>query len=185
MTGCLVLSRAFRRYPICRHCSGVRISTHIGALCSHGTKNNQHNSTQLQTQPCTVSDGDICSKNKMYGGFRAAMANLLHRRDHAAPARAVASLAAVHAPRTKKPPPSLSLSTPGSPSTPTSARRSLTWLCQFCRLQCPLQRLHLFLTLPSTRLRRAHLWRRSPPRPSCRACCGARPSIQAVFSLRL
>jgi hypothetical protein len=47
---CLVLSRAFRRYPICCHCAGVHKSTHIGALCSHGTKNNQHNST---TQPRT------------------------------------------------------------------------------------------------------------------------------------
>jgi hypothetical protein len=45
---CLVSSRAFRQSPICRHCSGVRNIMHIGALCSHGTKNNQHNSS---TQP--------------------------------------------------------------------------------------------------------------------------------------
>ena len=54
---CLVSSRAFRRSPICCHCSGMRKITHIGALCSHGTKNNQHNSsTQPRTQPCTMSD---------------------------------------------------------------------------------------------------------------------------------
>ena len=47
---CLVSSRAFRRYPICCHCSGVHHIMHIGALCSHGTKNNQNNST---TQPRT------------------------------------------------------------------------------------------------------------------------------------
>ncbi len=61
---CLVSSGAFRRSPICRHCSGVRNIMHIDALCSpHRTKNNQHNSstsTQPQTQPRTMSDSTIC-----------------------------------------------------------------------------------------------------------------------------
>ena len=55
----------------------MRNITHIGALCSHGTKNNQHNSTQLQTQLRTMSDGNICSDDKKYRGFGAAMANSL------------------------------------------------------------------------------------------------------------
>ncbi len=33
--------------------------THIGAVCSHGTKNNHSSSTQLRTQPCTMSDSTI------------------------------------------------------------------------------------------------------------------------------
>ncbi len=32
----------------------MRNITLIGALCSHGTKNNQHNSTQPRTQPAHV-----------------------------------------------------------------------------------------------------------------------------------
>jgi hypothetical protein len=34
-----------------------------------------------------MSDGDICSDNKKYGGFGAAMANSLHRRDRACASR--------------------------------------------------------------------------------------------------
>jgi hypothetical protein len=61
----LVSSRAFRQSSICCHCAGMRKITHTGALCSHGTKNNQHNSstqpqTQPQTQPHTMSDSTIC-----------------------------------------------------------------------------------------------------------------------------
>jgi hypothetical protein len=53
---CLVSSRAFRRSPICCHCSGVHKITHIGALCSHGKTNNQHNSsTQPRTQTRTMT----------------------------------------------------------------------------------------------------------------------------------
>jgi hypothetical protein len=52
----------------------------------------------------------------------------------------------------RSPPPSLPLSAPGSPSTPTtSTRRSLTCLRPFPRLQHLLQRPHLFLSLLSTR----------------------------------
>ena len=90
------------------------------------------------------------------------MANSLRHQDRAAPARAVAAnsaaparamaaVAAVCTPGTKKPPPSLPLSAPGSPSTPTSARRSLTYLRPFRRLQHPLQRPRPFLSLLSTR----------------------------------
>ena len=86
--------------------------THTGALCSHGTKNNQHNSTQPQKQPHTMFDGNICSDDKNYRGFGAAMANSLCCQDRAAPARAVAeynaaparameAVVAVHAPGTK------------------------------------------------------------------------------------
>jgi hypothetical protein len=71
---------------------------HIGALCSHGTKNNQHNSsTQPRTQPCTMSDGDICSDDERYGGFGAAMANSL-KAYSAVPARVVAAVTAACAP---------------------------------------------------------------------------------------
>ena len=62
-----------------------------------------------------MSDGDICSDNERYGGFGAAIANSLCRRDRAAPARAVAAdsaaaravaaVAVARAPGTKKPPP--------------------------------------------------------------------------------
>jgi hypothetical protein len=97
MLCCLVSSRAFRRYPICRHCSGGRLSTHIGALCLHGTKNNQHNSsTQPRWQPRTMSGG-ICSDDERYGGFGAAMANSLAVYS-AAPARVVAAVTAARAP---------------------------------------------------------------------------------------
>jgi hypothetical protein len=84
----------------------MRKITHIGALCSHGTKNNQHNSsTQPRTQPRTMSDGNICSDDEKYGGFGAAMAKSLHCQDSAAPAHAVAAVAAARAPGTKKSPP--------------------------------------------------------------------------------
>ena len=56
MLCCLVLSRAFRRYPICRHCSGVRTSTHIGALCSHGTNNSS-------TQPRLTRSSSAAARN--------------------------------------------------------------------------------------------------------------------------
>jgi hypothetical protein len=56
----LVSSRAFRRSPICRHCSGVDNIMHIGALCSpHGKKitsttlqhNRKHNRAPCPTAP--------------------------------------------------------------------------------------------------------------------------------------
>jgi hypothetical protein len=58
---CLVSSRAFRRSPICRHCSGVRNIMHIGALCSHEKKitsttpqhNRKHNRAPCLTAPST------------------------------------------------------------------------------------------------------------------------------------
>ena len=57
---------------------------HIGALCSHETKNNQHNSsTQPRSQPHTMSEG--------------AMANSVAA-DSAAPARVVAAVTAARAP---------------------------------------------------------------------------------------
>ena len=60
-----------------------------------------------------MSDANICSNNKKYGGFGAAMANSLHCWDHAAPARAVAAnstapahaMAAARGPGKKKSPP--------------------------------------------------------------------------------
>jgi hypothetical protein len=56
---------------------------HIGALCSHETKNNQHNSsTQPRSQPHTMSEG--------------AMANSVAA-DSAAPARVVAPVSAAPA----------------------------------------------------------------------------------------
>ncbi len=140
------MSRAFQRSPICCHCTGMRKIMHIGALCSHGTKNNQHNSsTQPRTQPCTMSDGDICSDDEKYGGFGAVMATLLRRQDRTTPARAVAAVAAARAPGTKKSPQSMSMSAPGSPSAHTSARISLPCLCLLRRLQHPLQCPHPFL----------------------------------------
>ena len=48
-----------------------------------------------------MSDADICSDNEKYGGFGAAMANSVAA-DSAAPPRAVAAVAAVCAPGTKK-----------------------------------------------------------------------------------
>jgi len=56
---CLISSRAFRRYPLCCHCAGIHNITHIGALCSHGTKitsttpqhNRKHNRTPCSTAP--------------------------------------------------------------------------------------------------------------------------------------
>jgi hypothetical protein len=102
---------------MCCHCTGMRNIMHFGALCSHGTKNNQHNSsTQPRTQPRTMSDGDIYSNDEKYGGFGAAMAKSLHCRDRAVPARAmaadsaapahaVAAVAADSTPGTKKSPP--------------------------------------------------------------------------------
>ena len=103
-----------------------------------------------------MSDVDICSDDEKYGEFGAAMANSVAA-DSAAPARAVAAMAAVRAPGTKKSLPVLSLllSASEKPRTAPSARRSLTCLRTFCRLQHP----RLFLMLPSTRLQRAHLWR--------------------------
>ena len=56
---CLVSSRAFQRSPTCCHCAGMRHITHIGAVCSHGTKNNHSSSTQLRTQTRTMSDSTI------------------------------------------------------------------------------------------------------------------------------
>jgi len=49
-----------------------------------------------------MSDGDICSDDEKYGGFGAAMAKSLRRRDRAVPARAVAAVAAALTPGTKK-----------------------------------------------------------------------------------
>jgi len=49
-----------------------------------------------------MSDGDICSDDEKYGAFGAAMAKSLRRRDRAAPARAVAAVAAALTPGTKK-----------------------------------------------------------------------------------
>jgi len=48
-----------------------------------------------------MSDADICSNDKKYGGFGAAMANSAAA-DSAAPERAVSAVAAAHAPGTKK-----------------------------------------------------------------------------------
>ena len=49
-----------------------------------------------------MSDGDICSDDKKYGGFGAAMAKLLRRRDHAVPACAVAAVSVALSSGTKK-----------------------------------------------------------------------------------
>jgi hypothetical protein len=65
---CLVSSRAFWRCPICCHCSGMRNITLISALRSHGTKNNQHNSsTQLRHNraPCPTAP----SAHASYKGY--------------------------------------------------------------------------------------------------------------------
>ena len=76
----------------------------------------QHNLSQ--TQPRTMSDGDICSDDEKYGGFGAMMANSLRRQEErqeereqrAARSRSVfatktANVAALHAPAGKNPPP--------------------------------------------------------------------------------
>ena len=122
-----------------------------------------------------MSNTDICSYDQNYRRFGAAMANLLHRwdraaparavaADSAAPARAVAALAAVCTPGTKKSPPITV-----AKRTYLTKRPYIKWQkgspmpVPFCRLQCPLQRLPLFLSLPSARPPHAHLWRRSPP----------------------
>jgi len=46
--------------------------THIGAVCSHGTKNNHTSSTQLRTQPRTMSDSTIrpLPPTKAMGGIK-------------------------------------------------------------------------------------------------------------------
>ena len=76
----------------------------------------QHNLSQ--TQPCTMSYGDICSNVEKYRGFGAMMANLLRRQEEHQEERELcaacsysvfapktAAVAASHAPASKNPPP--------------------------------------------------------------------------------
>ena len=78
---------------------------HVSHACS---------STTSQTQPRTMSDSDICSNDKKYGGFGAMMTNLLHHQEErelcAAHSYSVfapnpAAVAAVRVPVSKNPPP--------------------------------------------------------------------------------
>ena len=150
---------SFQRSPLCRHCTGMRNYTYIGAPCSHGTKNNQHNTNTTHT----ISKADICSNNKNYGGFETMIVNSLRcwnraataramAADSAAPGCAVAAVAAARAPGTTNPSSSLLQSTPPSLGAPTSTRRSLPCLRVFRRLWRPLQHPRPFLLLPSTKL---------------------------------
>jgi hypothetical protein len=54
---CNVLSRLIKSFPAIPNMLSLRwlrLITHIGAVCSHGTKNNHSSSTQLRTQPRTM-----------------------------------------------------------------------------------------------------------------------------------
>ena len=173
---CLVSSRAFRRYPICCHCAGVRKITHIDAHCSHGTKITSTTChTTTRTQPRTMSDG-ICSDDEKYGGFGAAMANSVAAYS-AAPARVVAAVTAARAPGgTKK-------------SLPVTAAERV-W-----KTKCPYQRHQKKSSMPAPApqasapaeatapvpplfttdkaMVQAPAEKKSPPRLCCCALCGA------------
>ena len=176
---CLVSPRAFRRYPICCHCSSVRNITLIGALCSHGTKNNQHNSsTQPHSQPRTMSEG--------------AMANSVAV-DSAAPARVVATMTtAARAPGTKKSFPVTVVERIWKTKRPYKRQKNKSNVpAPTPQAAAPAKRPRPFLLLlPPTMLWCRHLWggRSHPPsfqpRPLWRPrpFCLASPSIRAVLS---
>ena len=94
-----------------------------------------------------MSDVDICSNDKKYGGFGAAMANSAAV-DSAAPSRAVSAMVAACTPGTKK-------------SLPVTAVECIWKTKNRSKLQKKSNvPAHLFLSLPLTRLRRKYLlWR--------------------------
>ena len=169
------MSRAFQRSPICCHCTGMRKIMHIGALCSHGTKNNQHNSsTQPRTQPCTMSDGDICSDDEKYGGFGAVMATLLRRRDRTAPARAVAAVAAAPAPGTKKSPLVNVSERTGLTKRPYKRQNKSNVPVPAPQAAAPAAApAPIPLVTVDNAVASAPVEKKSPPHPSCRTHCGA------------
>ncbi len=129
----------------------------------------QHNLSW--TQPCTMSDGDICSNDKKYGGFGAMMANSLRRQEERQEERnqraacslsvfatKTADVAASRVPAGKNPPLSLSLASrrlqaasvwPTTSRLPCRAhlqkRLLLLRPCRICRPRT------FFLTIPRQR----------------------------------
>jgi hypothetical protein len=79
-----------------------------------------------------MSEGDICSDDEKYGGFGAAVANSLHRRDRSAPTRAVAADSAAPAPAMAAaqsvPAPAVAAARSGTKKPPPVAVAERTWL---------------------------------------------------------